>query len=191
MTAPFDILRLAGFFKGYELLTNDEIIQTLLQKKSNEYARMFGPAYHAEVFSDLTELLEQDDKKFLTIDLEADVCAENKVYTRLLDNFSKASNGFFTPSRITETWESDEGPIRVSFTSDGREVVFAPEYFDDWIDGRIFYVINREMKRVSNEEFVVCMGPGGDWFGQNIIHIRLTKSEKELLAEKLQWEFPE
>ena len=191
MTDNLTTLRQAGFFKEHAALTDDELIDLLAKKRKDEYSDMFGYDYEPEDYGHITELLALDDKKFLDIDLESDVCDGNNVYVSVLEDFSKASNGHFKPTNIEEVWDSEEGPVRVSFTSNGRQVVFEPEYMDDWIDGGVFDVINEEMSKTSNERFHVCAGPDEEWFGQNIIHIRLSQEEKQLLKDKLNWSFPE
>ncbi len=191
MTETISIIRQAGFFKKYGALSEDELLDTLYEIKKQEYSKMFGYDYTPERKTDIYSIVGQDPEKFLDIDLEADVCADNKVYSSLLAEISKASNGNFLPSDIEEIWNSEEGPIKVSFDSNGQIIIFEPEYMDDWIDGRIFEVINKEMKKVSNEYFHLCSGPNDEWFGQNAIYVRLTEAEKKLLIDKLEWRFPE
>ena len=41
------------------------------------------------------------------------------------------SRGAFDPKDIVETWETDTGPIRVEFSSDGVRHVVEPGYEDD------------------------------------------------------------
>lgn len=183
-------LRQAGFFKAYVNLSDKEVSDTLHENRRQQYAKMFGYAYEPELIKDDHKLALQDPSKFLDIDLEADVCAENKVYTSLLEDFASASNGHFSPANIEEMWESEEGPIRLRFQSNGSTVKFEPEYMDDWIDDQIFDVINSEMQKVTDEKFYLCYGPNEEWLGQNAIYVRLTKSEKKLLEEQLQWKFP-
>jgi len=184
-------LRKTGFFKEYESLSEKELLNALHENRRKEYAKIFEYDYEPEKLRDDHELAVQDSKKFLDIDLEADVRAENQVYIYLLEDFAKASDGHFSPIGIEETWESDEGPIQVSFTSNGSDITFKPEYMDDWIDGKVFDVINAEMQKVTSERFYLCAGPNEEWFGQNVIYVRLTENEKKLLEEKLDWKFPQ
>ena len=183
-------LRQGGFFKEYEKLSDKELLDTLHDIRRKEYSKIFEYDYEPEKIKDDHKLAVQDTKKFLDIDLEADVCAQNKVYTSLLEDFAKASDGHFSPTNIEEIWESEEGPIQLNFQSNGSDVTFEPEYMDDWIDGRVFDVINNEMKKVTDEKFCLCYGPNEEWFGQNAIYVRLSESEKQLLEKKLQWNFP-
>ena len=191
MEIPFAKLRKAGFFSEYAELNDEELQNELKKKRKAQYSALMGYDYEPGDYTWLPQLLAEDKQKFLDIDLEADVCAGNNVYVSLITDFSAASNGHFLPADITETWQSEEGPIHVTFSCNGTRVSFEPEYIDDWIDGQIFTVINNEMQKVSNEKFLVCYGPNEEWFGQNIIHIRLTHEEKQWLENDLHWVFPE
>jgi hypothetical protein len=190
MGLNLNTLRQAGFFKEYGNLSDKDLIDTLHEIRRKEYSKIFEYDYEPEKIKDDHRLAVQDTKKFLDIDLEADVCAQNKVYTSLLQDFAKASDGNFAPANIEETWEGEEGPIRLQFQSNGSIIAFEPEYMDDWIDCRVFDVINGEMEKTTDEKFFLCYGPNEEWFGQNAIYIRLTESEKHLLEEKLEWKFP-
>ena len=190
MNDNIDIIRQAGFFKEYEHLSNEELLDALYEIEKKRYSELFGYAYNPTRDENLYSILGLDNK-FIDIDLEADVCSGNEVYIWVLNAFAKASNGKFAPTDITEVWESEEGPITVSFTSNGKHIVFAPEYANDWLDQRVFEIIENEMKNADNEKFYICLGPENEWFGQNIIHIRLTHDEKQLLRNKLRWSFPD
>lgn len=190
MIENLNILRQAGFFEEYKSLTDVELIDILKRRRKEDHSKLFGYDYEPDDYLSSTSLVSEDDKKFLDIDLEAGVMDGNDIYVHLLQDFARASNGYFNPTSIKEEWESDEGPIKVSFSSNGQVIIFKPEYIDDWIDGRVFDIVNEEMKKVSNESFIVCSGPDDDWLGQNIIHIRLTEEQKELLIKKMNWNFP-
>ena len=184
-------MRQAGFFKKYETQTENQLLDILYEIKKQEYSKIFDYDYLPERKTDAYSIAGHDNEKFLNIDLEADVCSANRVYTWLLSAFSKASNGHFSPFDIAEIWSSEDGPIKLSFISNGETIIFEPEYMNDWIDGRIFNLINAEMKKVSDELFHLCSGPNDEWFGQNAIYVRLTAAEKNLLMDKLEWKFPE
>ena len=191
MTDNLDILRQAGFFKAFASQSNEELLETIHTIRKEEYSQLFGRNYEPEKDLDLYQLAAQDDRKFLDIDLKAGVSAQNKAYIWLLEDFSQASGGHFKPADVQETWKADQGPIALTFSSNGKKITFEPDYMDDWIDGRIFEVMNNEMKSVCNEKFLLCSGPDDEWFGQNIVFIRLTSEEKELLVDKFDWNFPE
>jgi len=75
-------------------------------------------------------------------DLEADVCAHNEVYSEVLPEWARISRGAFAPSAITEHWESETGPITLSFQLGGQPASLSPGYHDDWIDLKILQQIN-------------------------------------------------
>ena len=162
LSESITIVREAGFFRQYQSLNEMDFLDTLHQIKKEKYSERFSSDYEPERKIDLYSIVRQDPNKFLDIDLEADVCADNKVYIWLLNAFAKASNGLFVPTNINEVWTTEEGPIKVSFISNGQTIIFEPEYIDDWIDGRIFEVINIEMAKASNELFTLCSGPNDD-----------------------------
>ena len=191
MIQNLKILRQAGFFKEYPNLSDNDLFNKLNEIRKLEYSKLFDRDYEPEPIKDFHQLAIQDEKKFIDMDLEADVCAENKVYISVLQQMAKASDGHFNPTDIEEIWSSDEGPIKVSFKSNNQIIEFSPEYMDDWIDERIFEVINDEMKKTSSDRFVLCYGPKEEWFGQNAIHIRLNDAEKSFLKKELNWSFPE
>lgn len=191
MSHHLPILRKAGFFKQYQNLSDDEILETLYQNRKKEYVEVFGLDYVPGKTYDDLGLAIQDNTKMLDINLEADVCEENEIYSRLLDAFTGISNGQFLTTDISEIWETEEGPVSVVFKSNGQKIKYDPAYNEDWIDGTFFNVICKEMKKSGPEEFYLCFGSNEEWTGQNVIYIRLKAEEKELLETELQWEFGE
>jgi hypothetical protein len=87
-------------------------------------------------------------------DTEADVCADNQVYSRFLRALAAISAGSFDPQGIAEVWDSDEGPIAVSFTLAGTRHELHPAYKDDWMDLTILETINTQL---STHQFA-CWG---------------------------------
>jgi hypothetical protein len=77
-----------------------------------------------------------------TGDPEADVCAENQVYREVLGEWAAISNGAFDPISIREDWETDTGPVQVSFDLAGRPMKISPAYQNDWIDLKVLQQIN-------------------------------------------------
>jgi hypothetical protein len=75
-------------------------------------------------------------------DPEADVCAENAVYSRVLPEWACISQGVFSPSGITEQWQGDSGPITLRFQLEGRPASVSPLYHDDWIDLEVLRQVN-------------------------------------------------
>ena len=86
---------------------------------------------------------EQDPDRVWWRDLEADVWSEGGLYASTLDEWAAISVGAFRPTGISETWASEEGPIRISFEMGGSTHILEPEYLEDWIDPRILEPINQ------------------------------------------------
>ena len=87
-------------------------------------------------------LLSYDGKRSWFEDTECDVCRENLVYQGVLADWAHVARGTFHPEAITETWESEKGPIRVRFQEGGQTHELAPAYHDDWPDLGILAPLN-------------------------------------------------
>lgn len=83
---------------------------------------------------DLLALAVVDSDNLWWDDLEADVCDGNKVYEEMLVELAFITQGRFRPANIEEKWESEKGPVAVSFDLSGVRHTVSPEVNDDWID---------------------------------------------------------
>lgn len=110
----------------------------LLQRFQQEWRRPFDPSNRF----DRPWLVAMDARHVWMDDTEADVCAENQVYAEFLRALAAISTGSFDPQSIAEVWDSDEGPINVSFTLAGARHAVHPAYSDDWMDLDILASIN-------------------------------------------------
>lgn len=190
MPSLLDTLREVRFFAQHANLSNSELLHHLADDPTLDQAGEIPETEKdLESHSYLPAFLSADPEKFLDIDLEADVCNGNEAYVQVLQDLARASGGHFNPAQITETWDSDEGPVTVSFVNTGRRTTFHPEVFDDWLDGSPFAAAKIEMARVTDEQFHFCAGPGEEWMGQNAIYIRLTPAQRKILEERLGWIF--
>lgn len=101
-------------------------------------------------------------------DPEADVCAENRVYSEVLLEWANVSHGAFNPRDIDEQWEGEKGPVHLAFTLAGRPAKISPAYQNDWIDLEVLRQIN-DLIAASGRQFecatdcnfalVVCLTP--------------------------------
>jgi hypothetical protein len=190
--------RRLGFFSQYSDLSDEALAEQLEALVEGEWAERFT-ASQSELriedewsemlrspddvpYADLT-LLRTDGTRVWWEDTEADVCAANRVYTETLRAWAGISRGAFSPQEITETWESEEGPITVRFTLDGHERVLHPEYADDWLDQRIVVPINRWIRK-SGYAFEMY-----DAFDQTAFVVVLTPEEKRKLEQERGWRF--
>lgn len=126
-----EIYQALGFFASYQP-------SALLRYYSETWGEPFDPA---NPWKDAM-LLALDEESTWQGDTERDVCEENQVYVKVLPEWAAISDGTFHPTDIEETWESDEGPVTVSFNHGGRRHTVYPKYLDDWMDIGILDQIN-------------------------------------------------
>lgn len=135
-----------GFFGDGDLA---ECATRLLKRFEADHGEPFDPR---KPWNDVY-LLSYDEKRVWTDDPECDVCAENQVYTEVLAEWAKVSDGAFNPTGIEEVWEDEEGPIFVHFILDGHRHTLHPTWDNDWLDLDILASINRIIGK-SGKEFV-------------------------------------
>lgn len=184
------ILRKCGFFKTYEHLNDVEVFERIHLERKAEYSRIFEKEYDPRMELDEFELACLDITKVLFIDLEADVCMENKVYTQVIKSFAALTNNVFDPKKIDEHWGGEEGPIEVVFETDNVKTKFSPEYKDDWLDEDIFKICEDKIEE-KNIRLVNCLGDNEYGFGQAISIMRLTEEEQQVLEDSFNWKFVE
>jgi hypothetical protein len=160
-----------GFFAGAEAAI---VVQ--------EYRAGHGKSPNASKPWDDVFLLAYSESDVWSDDPEADVCAENKVYSEVLPQWAQISHGSFAPSGVTEHWESDSGPISVNFQLAGRKVSVVPKYLDDWIDLEVLRQIN------------VLIAPSGRQFecavdGNFALVLCLTPEQKTTMQNQRQFPF--
>jgi hypothetical protein len=157
---PEDVVRFyqqLGFFVGADPAAVIE-----------EYTARHGTPPKAGNRWDDVFLLACADGEVWSEDPEADVCAENAVYSEVLPEWSRISHGAFVPTGLSEHWESDHGPITLSFELDGWHAIVSPNYLNDWIDLDVLQKIN-QLIADSNRRFesavdgnfalVLCLTP--------------------------------
>ncbi len=182
------ILKTAGFFENYNSLSVSQIYDTIYSLRKREYSEIFKRPYDPGMELDAINLAVSDSTKVLFLDLEADVGKDNEVYIYVIKAFSQLSNNYFKPTEIKEYWESETGPIKVSFKSKGLLIEFEPEYEDDWLHGSVFNICEKEMKK-DGIRIVDCLSDDGNGYGQAIALMRLSKEEQKVLESKLNWKF--
>jgi hypothetical protein len=182
------ILRTAGFFENYENLTDLEVYDKIYAVRKKEYSEIFERPYDPGMELDAISLAETDNKKLLFLDLEADVGKDNEVYIAVIKAFSQLSNNKFQPTEIKEEWESETGPIIVSFYSNGMQIVFEPNYENDWLHESVFKICEKELRK-ENIRISDCLSDDGYGYGQAIAIMRLTKEEQKILENRLKWKF--
>ena len=182
-------LRRAGFFAAHAALSDEQLLEALEAQRTKEFTAIFEEHYEPEPISDEAELVAMDKTRTVAIDLEADVYEENHVYVQVLKLFAAASGGQFQPTNIEEEWESDGGPISVSFEHQGRQLLFEPEFQDEWLSTEVFEVVSAEMEKSGRARFMVLLGKEGEGYGQMAVFLRLTPEEQLILETELGWKF--
>ena len=167
-------LRRIGFFAELADLSDADLGVVLDQAIAEEWGDSIDPddSLH-ELF-----VAERDTIRAWWRDLEADVFDGNGVYVAVLQEWATISAGAFAPTAIEETWESETGPVRVSFELDGARHVLEPEYIEDWIDPRIVTPIN-ELIAPSGRQFAFVTA-----FDQTAFVLALTDEERAALENR-------
>jgi hypothetical protein len=161
-------LRNLGLFADRAGATDEQL--------AGEFEREIADEWGSEPPDDpiYAELLvaERDVDRAWWGDLEADVIQENEVYVATVDEWAAISVGAFTPTSITETWRTPEGPVDISFELAGNSHTVTAEYLDDWIDPRIATAINA-LIAASRRQFLFFQS-----FDQSAFVMVLTDDER-------------
>ena len=171
--------RALGFFLDNEIFSDEELAEIINGEHFALFRENIDP--HGP-FSDLL-LLSYDKNRVWWEDTEADVLNGNNVYIDFINDLSRISRGVFSPSEISESWETDEGPISIEFFLDGERILINPKYIDDYIDVEIISDINKLLPSDKNK--FELYRP----FDQTAFILMLSKVEKIQLQKKRGWEF--
>jgi len=182
-------LRGIGFFKNYNQYSDDQIFEILHQRRIKEYSEIFERYYDPGMELEKYEILALDSTQIVFGDTEADVAKGNNAYVSLLKTFSTASAGLFAATNIREDWVSEKGPIYVTFTSNGNEIKFEASFHNDYLDEKIFDIINQEMLKKGDEKFFFVSDGEELEFGQEYMFIRMTFAQKDSVEKALHWKF--
>jgi len=142
-----------GFFSEFGDLTEDKLASKLNSHYRKRMGRSLDPSGR---IPDLT-LLEFDKSRLWLSDLECDVMSGNDVYVEVIKRLGETSRGSFNPTDITETWDSDKGPIRVEFTNAGVRHALTPKYRNDWVDTDFIFSVARLLQ---DSEYKLAVHPG-------------------------------
>jgi len=167
-----------GFFREYSEFSLDELADKLEQKQEEEWGETFDPA---DRLSDL-DLLRWDSERVWWRDTEADVCEENKVYENTLREWSAISRGSFLPTCVGESWQSENGPVCISFRMHGCVRAIVAKYIEDYIDMSILRSINEVMR--SDYRFEMHRP-----FDQTAFVVMLSRAERKEITKERLWRF--
>jgi hypothetical protein len=198
--AAIGVLRQCGFFESFSSQTDAQVAATLLEGLRQRYADdtfyQENPQYRPDqqLLDRFAESTNADDYKWLatqdcsrvwTGDLEADVCASNRVYEQVVQDYARLSMNTLQPTAIIETWHSEEGPVTLSFDSQGQRFTTELAYYDDWIDGEVFSFLDSVM---HSQGFSSAIHTEVNT-GQDVFFVRATEKEKTQMEQLLGWSF--
>jgi hypothetical protein len=172
-----------GFFQEFASQSDEELTATLERMYTHNGTLPWEYDPSSNPLAELA-LVSYDKQRVWWKDSEADVCEENRVYARTLQEWARISPGEFEPTDIRETWDSDEGPITVKLTHRSKAFSFQPEFYGDWLDlGTLLPAVN-ETIHGQGIRFEICQT-----HDQTIFAIVLTREEKAKLQVERGWVF--
>ncbi|GGA15102.1 hypothetical protein GCM10008018_69870 [Paenibacillus marchantiophytorum] len=159
-----------GFFQKDSQLTDQQFTDKFLAFYEGFIRADWNPFDSSEWYNEFAELyvLEQDKDRVWLKDTETDVLTGNERYVQALQEWSVISRGAFKPTDIVEKWNTDEGPVTVSFMLNGLQRTIHPEYMSDFLDTSILGEINEWIKEtgyqfvevvIDQEVFVTALSP--------------------------------
>jgi hypothetical protein len=178
-------LRQAGLFEDYKNLNDDSLTQRLSSIAKEQHLWELFDAYDSIQDEDYINLkiAQLDPKRVWWHDLEADVLNGNMVYASTVKEFVELSGGFLRAEQIKEEWETDNGPVHISFQDGETLRAFQLKSNDDWYDDDFFDYMEKFMTANGSPcNLYLYIGTGQDAFV-----IRLTKAEKEMVEQKMHW----
>jgi hypothetical protein len=173
--------RAMGFFAHYADMTDDELAAKIREYHGidwEEYIAGAADQGSAEMF-----LLMADVDRVWFRDLEG-VYKGDQAYAHTLEEWASISRGAFRPSEVEETWESDRGPVRVTFRLDGarHEYVHA-DGNDDFINLEILKLVNGLLRDAPYRL------EAADNLGDCRFIVALSREERERVRRERGWSF--
>lgn len=178
-------LRQVGLFEDYKSLSDDSLTQLLSSIAKEQHLWEVFEVYDSIQDGDFINLkiAQLDPKRVWWHDLEADVLNGNMVYASTVKEFVELSGGYLRAEKIKEEWETDDGPVHISFQDGETLRAFQLRSIDDWYDEDFFSYMEKFMTaNGSPYNFYIYIGTG-----QDVFLIRLTKAEKEMVEQKMRW----
>lgn len=171
--------RQLGFLQEYANLSDADLVEELASLWQEDMASALDVS---NPYIDLY-LLKWDSERVWWHDIESDVCQGNEMYSAAIENWSDISGDIFLPEDISETWESDTGPVWIDFTLNGIHHRIQPCYLDDYIDLNILNQINQLISE-TGYRFEAC-----NTGSQEAFVALLSSKEKLKLERERGWQF--
>jgi hypothetical protein len=156
-----------------------------------EVARDLADDYLAELGAPPTadadyvelELVRFDPDRVWWEDTEADVGPANRVYEEWVAGLARISRGALTPTRITERWAGDAGPVHVRVELPSGPLEIGPHYLEDYVDIETVLRSLNEVVPLAGPRFALYLP-----FDQTAFVVCVTESERRRLEER-GWSF--
>lgn len=169
-------LKKAGFYQKLENQSVFSIAKYAYSKQSYSgilYSVLFSPSRH--------ELVILDSTKYTDIYPEVLAYEGANFYANLVHRFSLLSDGKFNPIQIKEDWKTKEGPLDLTYVSNGELVVLNPNIKKDWLDQDIVHHLKLELEKAGVRLKKLNQSDGA--------LIRIKPKEQKILEEKFDWSF--
>jgi hypothetical protein len=158
----------------------------LVQKISLKFSEQWGKDWEKQFkqndpLIDLL-LLQYGSSKIWWQDTEADVLNGNNVYVQTLKQWATISEWVYAPTNIVESWQTDNGPVELSFDLNDTHQKIVPTYQQDYLDMDILKQINKLIPD-SESKFEMLVA-----FDQAAFVLWLDKTEKASLVRR-GWRF--
>jgi hypothetical protein len=170
--------RRLGFFESL-LLTDEGIAEAIESYWGNDWRDYLsgvadGPA--ADQW-----FLVADTKRVWWHDLEGVYRGAN-YYPEVLQEWSAISREQFLPEQVQERWHSENGPVEITFGSNGKTYSFVHQS-GDYLDHGILRVINQALPDKAFRFEVAIDYGDSNWISM------LKPNEKHLLQTERGWQF--
>ncbi len=170
--------RTLGFFQN-QPQADEELARLEGERLEQEWDGEWNPSWeHPDLF-----LLAHDAQRVWWMDMEADVCRDNHVYIDTLREWGSISRGAFEPEAIREEWNSDKGPIFVTFRHKNKPSSISPKFWGDFIDTEILRELDQIIQGTG-----IRFEPHAN-FDQTCFIVALTSDEKRRLRSERGWKF--
>jgi hypothetical protein len=178
-----DFYKPLGFFAVLKEMSNEEFAEELIKLAKNEATPFKRPYWYLEQW-----ILNYDEYRVCGGDMERDVGPPmdgefDGEYVEFIEELKNISCGNFNPQEISEVWDSDEGPVSVTFKINNVTYEVNPVVDDDWLDPSIIKGINKSIANTGHKFYAVYDQGQGYWF------YCLTEDEMKILKKERKYKF--
>lgn len=173
--------RNSGFYSDQGDFSPDEILDRLRDRSLSES--------NFELLENVDEGFKRE-VAFLTSDRTrtwfanpANLMGWENTYVNTLKAWASISRGVFTPSNITESWVTSQGPITVSFVFDNKKFDLHPRYMGATFDMQVLDSINAIISS-SGVQFETIPISTGD-----VVVLAFSADEARKIRDERSWRF--